>query len=545
MKSIPSVSGKFVDIFNRRILHGTFFVENGIIKSFQKDDRINGPYILPGFVDAHIHIESSMLLPYEFARIALGHGTVATVSDPHEIANVMGMEGVEYMLENAKDAQLKFCFGAPSCVPATRFETSGDLLDEKAVEILLRRPDIFYLSEMMNYPGVLSRDPEVMKKIGHARKYSLPVDGHAPGLRGDEAKRYIEAGISTDHECFTLDEALDKLRFGMKILIREGSAARNFEALHSLLETHPDMCMLCCDDKHPDELLHGHIDEHVKRAVALGYNVFDVLRAACINPVLHYKLPVGLLREGDPADFILVEDLKDFKVLSTVINGKAVYHDNTCFLPLRSHPVINRFNADLKNPDDFAVTAAGDHIRVIEALDGQLITKETKVRAKEKNGRVHADPENDILKMAVVNRYTNSDPSLAFIKNFGLRSGAIASSVAHDSHNIIVVGADDESICRAVNLLVSERGGLVAVDGDKTELLSLPVGGLMSDKDCHVVGNTYHRLHSMAKEMGSPLRAPFMTLSFMALLVIPQLKLSDKGLFDGKNFSFVNLFYKD
>jgi len=542
MKSIQSVSGKYVDILNRKIRSGTFTIEKGIIKSFENDDRIEGPFILPGFVDAHIHIESSMLVPYEFARIALGHGTVATVSDPHEIANVLGMEGVEYMLENAKDAHLKFCFGAPSCVPATGFETSGDMLNEKDVEILLRRPDIFYLSEMMNYPGVLNSDPEVMKKIGHAKKYSLPVDGHAPGLRGDEAKQYIEAGISTDHECFTLDEAHDKLRYGMKILIREGSAARNFEALHPLLKTHPEMCMLCCDDKHPDELLHGHIDEHVKRAVALGYDVFDVLRAACINPVLHYKLPVGLLREGDPADFILVEDLKDFKVLSTVINGKAVYQDNICFLPLRSHPVINRFNADLKHPGDFEVMTAGDHIRVIEALDGQLITNDRIVRVNEKEGRVSADPEKDILKIAVVNRYNNAAPSIAFVKNFGLKSGAIASSVAHDSHNIIVVGADDDSICRAVNLLISERGGLSAVDGEKEEVLSLPVAGLMSDKDCHVVGNTYHRLHSMARDMGSTLRAPFMTLSFMALLVIPQLKLSDKGLFDGKSFSFTSLF---
>ncbi|TAH41624.1 MAG: adenine deaminase [Bacteroidetes bacterium] len=545
LESISSVQGLLVDIFSKKIIPGILHLADGKISGFTEKAGVNGPYILPGFVDAHIHIESSMLVPYEFARIALTHGTVATVSDPHEIANVNGIAGVEYMLENAIGAKLKFCFGAPSCVPATAFESAGDALDSDAVNSLLQRQDIYYLSEMMNYPGVLHKDPEVIKKIELAKKYNLPVDGHAPGLRGIDAKNYIDAGISTDHECFTLDEALEKVAYGMKILIREGSAARNFDALHSLLSSHPEMCMLCCDDKHPDELLLGHIDQHVKRAVALGHNVFDVLKAACVNPVLHYKLPVGLLRMGDPADFILVNDLKDFKVLSTFIDGERVYHDGHCTLPERKHKAINKFKTDKKKALEFEVEAKSKKIRVIEALDGQLITSELHIEARVQNGKVASDPARDILKIAVVNRYDNAKPAVAFIKNFGLKSGAIASTVAHDSHNIIVVGVDDDSICRAVNLLIQEEGGLSVVNAEDTKVLPLPIAGLMSAKTCVEVGTMYSELDSLTKKMGSKLRAPYMTLSFMALLVIPQLKLSDKGLFDGSTFSFANLFIED
>ncbi len=542
MEMISKVTGRYVDLFNRRIVHGTLEIMDGKIVSFTEDDSVDGPYIMPGFIDAHIHIESSMLVPYEFARVALGHGTVATVSDPHEIANVLGISGVEYMLNNAIGAGLKFCFGAPSCVPATHFESAGDILDSLAVEELLKRPDIFYLSEMMNYPGVLGKDSEVLRKIELAKFYNLPVDGHAPGLRGEDVKQYIYAGISTDHECFTLDEALEKISHGMKILIREGSAARNFDALHSLLESHPEFCMLCCDDKHPDELLIGHINKHVERAVALGYNVFDVLRAACINPILHYNLPVGMLRVGDPADFILVDNLTDFRVLTTVIDGNVVYNEEKCLLPLRSHTHINKFSTNLKQVSDFEVLAHKEKIRVIEALDGQLITTEILHPANIQDGKAHADPSKDILKIVVVNRYSNAVPSIAFIKNFGLRSGAIASSVAHDSHNIIAVGADDESICKAVNLLIEQEGGLSVVNGSDVDVLPLPVAGLMSDLDCKTVGEMYSRLDLHSKALGSKLRAPFMTLSFMALLVIPQLKISDKGLFDGSSFNFSDLF---
>ena len=542
MRNIQQISGQVIDVLNRKIMSGTLFIKDGRILRFEEGEAPSNIFIMPGFVDAHIHIESSMLTPYEFARVALKHGTVSTVSDPHEIANVNGMEGVYYMLENAKEAKLKFNFGAPSCVPATSFETSGAILDSKAVEELLMRDDIVYLSEMMNYPGVLFKDPEVIKKIAIAHRLGKPVDGHAPGLRGDDAANYIAAGISTDHECFTLEEALEKVNHGMKILIREGSAARNFEALHPLLKSHPSMCMFCCDDKHPDELLLNHINAHVKRAIDLGYELFDVLNVACVNAVKHYKLNVGLLQPNDPADFIVVNNLKDFHVNMTVINGEVVAENGVCFLAPKKHAIINNFKTSSKIINEFQLRADGENIRVIEALDGQLITRELHEKVKIQNGFAVADAERDLLKMVVVNRYNNSSPSFAFIKNFELKRGAIASSVAHDSHNIIAVGADDESIMRAVNLLIKHTGGLSLVDADLEMSIALPIAGLMSDQDCETIGHAYEKIDKQTKLMGSKLRAPYMTLSFMALLVIPQLKLSDKGLFDGETFKFTGLF---
>ncbi|MFI5219664.1 MAG: adenine deaminase [Bacteroidia bacterium] len=541
-----TLSGNIVDVVNRKICGGELLVDpdksGGKIIRITFNNKNYSTFIMPGFVDAHIHIESSMLTPYEFARIALTHGTVATVSDPHEIANVCGLNGVYYMLENAKDAKLKFHFGAPSCVPATSFETAGAVLNSDDVEELLKRKDIWYLSEMMNYPGVLHGDAEVMKKIALAKKYNKPVDGHAPGLRGADAKKYIEAGITTDHECFTKEEALDKLKHGMKIIIREGSAAKNFEALHDLITEFPELCMLCSDDKHPDDLLLGHINQLAARAVAKGHDVMTVLQCACVNPVKHYGLPVGLLQENDPADFIVVDDLKNFNVLQTYINGELVAEKGRSILLKKTHPLINNFSASKKSENDFEIKATDLQIKVIEALDGQLITKEIKSKVKSQNGLLESDIENDILKITVVNRYSNKKPAVAFIKNFGLKSGAIASTVAHDSHNIIAVGTTDAEICKAVNLLIENKGGLSCVDGNETSVIALPIAGLMSDKSCEEIGKAYSAIDKKVKQLGCKLRSPYMTLSFMALLVIPNLKLSDKGLFDGKEFKFTDLF---
>lgn len=532
-----SVSGKIIDIFNRTTFNGTVEWENGAITGISKTETVPDQYILPGFTDAHIHIESSMLTPHEFARIALTHGTVATVSDPHEIANVCGMDGVYYMLDDARDAKLKFFFGAPSCVPATSFETSGALLGSPEIEKLLSDDRIIYLAEMMNYPGVLSGDEEVIRKIAIAKKFRKPVDGHAPGLRGELAEKYISAGISTDHECFTLEEAMDKLKYGMKILIREGSAAKNFEALHSLITSHTEHVMLCSDDKHPDDLMHGHINQLVKRALMKGHDLYDVLQAACINPVLHYNLPVGMLRKNDAADFIVIEDANSWMVRETYIRGEKVAEHGKSFLPPKKHSLINHFHAAEKKVTDFSFRSDGQKIRVIEAFDGQLITGEIPVNIS-LHENLASDIGNDILKMTVVNRYVDAKPAVAFIKNFGLRRGALAGTVAHDSHNILAAGADDESICRAVNLLIKNKGGLCVIDGNEELLLPLPVAGLMSDQDCFATGAAYSTLDLKAKELGSKLRAPFMTLSFMALLVIPSLKLSDKGLFDVNKFQF-------
>ncbi|WBL25792.1 adenine deaminase [Zunongwangia sp. HGR-M22] len=537
---MKSVKGQLVDIENRRIFPAEVIIENKKIVEIKESKHNEKQFIMPGFIDAHIHIESSMLVPSEFARVATIHGTVATVSDPHEIANVLGIEGVNFMIENGKKVPLKFHFGAPSCVPATTFETAGAVIDSDAIKELMQSPDIFYLAEMMNYPGVLYNDPEVFEKIKWAQHFKKPVDGHAPGLRGKEASTYAKAGITTDHECFTYEEAEEKLALGMKILVREGSAAKNFEALIDLLPEHYENMMFCSDDKHPDDLILGHINQLCQRAVAKGIDVFKVLQTACINPAKHYNLNVGLLKEGNAADFILVENLTDFKVLKTYIDGEVVAENGESHIPSIQFKTPNNFNISEKSIEDFVLKANTENVRVIEALDGELISNEIEAKVVLKNGSLSSNIENDILKISVVNRYENKAPAVAFIKNFGLKKGAIASSVGHDSHNIIAVGTTDEEICNAVNIIIKNKGGICAVDGENQKSLPLPIAGIISNKDGWETGKLYEEIDKMAKDLGSTLKAPFMTLSFMALLVIPDLKLSDKGLFSGKKFEFVN-----
>jgi len=543
-----SLMANVVDVFARSIQPAIISVEDGRIASIapvaEAEADPSLPYALPGFVDAHVHVESSLLVPTEFARLAVVHGTVATVSDPHEIGNVLGVAGVEFMLENAAHSPFKFCFGAPSCVPATPFETAGAEITVADIAKLFENPKIGYLAEMMNWPGVLHRDADVMAKITLAHAAGRPVDGHAPGLRGDDAAHYASAGISTDHECFTAAEARDKLAVGMKILIREGSAARNFDALIELLPEHYPNLMFCSDDKHPDTLNLGHINQLVQRAVALGHDVFQVLRVACVNPVKHYHLPVGLLGEGDPADFVVVKDLINFEVLQTYLDGELVAENGQSRLPIAPIAVVNNFHAQPVRAADFVLPVHSEQatLRVIECFDGQLITARVDLPACIENGLAVVDVGTDVLKLAVINRYQPQvAPALAFIRGFGLKHGALASSVGHDSHNITAVGCDDESLARAVNLVIEAKGGLAAVSPDDREMLvPLPVAGLMSDQPGADVAAAYAAVDALSKELGSPLSAPFMTLSFMALLVIPSLKLSDQGLFDGQQFVFVD-----
>lgn len=546
MSDAFTVTANVVDIPGRRTYPADITVENGRITAITESLADPVTYILPGFVDAHVHVESSMLVPSEFARAAVVHGTVSTVSDPHEIGNVLGVAGVRYMLENAARVPFKFNFGAPSCVPATTFETAGAEITVAEVEELLDDPRIRYLSEMMNFPGILYGDAACHAKVKAAHARNKRVDGHAPGLRGEQAAQYIAAGITTDHECFTKEEALDKLAAGCKISIREGSAARNFDALHTLLGEHPGMTMLCSDDKHPDELLVGHINTLVRRAVENGIDVYDALRAACITPVEHYGLDVGQLRVGDPADFIEVESLSDFNVQRTWIDGQLVAENGTTTIPRVEPQAINNFVPTLITADDIEASAPADsriHLQVIEALDGQLITNRLEFPVQVINEAVHAQLELDILKLVVVNRYYKAPPAIAFIKNFGLKRGAMASSVAHDSHNVIAVGTTDADITEAVNLVMAASGGLSAacVAEGIAEVQPLPVAGLMATGTCEEVGRTYGKLDRLVKSWGSQLRAPYMTLSFMALLVIPALKLSDRGLFDGAKFEFTDL----
>lgn len=537
-----TVSGSIIDVVNGRIFPGTVDVINGKIFRVTEEPVSEKQFILPGLVDAHIHIESSMLIPSEFARLAVIHGTVASVSDPHEIANVLGIDGIRFMIDNGKKVPFKFYFGAPSCVPATLFETAGARLGPAEIGELLSMDEILYLSEMMNFPGVLFEDEEVMAKLALARKYGKPIDGHAPGLSGDDLKKYVNAGISTDHECFTLAEAEEKAALGMKILIREGSAARNFEVLAPLLATVPEKVMFCSDDRHPDDLLRRHINDIARRAIALGYDPVAVIRACTLNPKDHYGLNTGLLQPGDPADLILVDDLQHFNVLETYIEGQQVACNGQTMIPSVDEKPVNNFHARKIKAEELVVKEQGNRIRVMEALEGQLITHEIDVKADIFDGTITSDPGRDLLKIAVLNRYSPSAPAVGFIKNFGLKRGAIASSVAHDSHNIISVGIHDDEIARAVNMLVHTHGGVCCVDGDKTWILPLPFAGLMSEADGFKVAEAYEKIDREARNLGSLLRAPFMTLSFMALLVIPELKLSDKGLFDGKTFGFTSLF---
>lgn len=535
------LKGNIVDVINKRIFKGEVTFKDGKILSIEEKPNNETVYILPGFIDAHIHIESSMLVPSEFAKIAVTHGTVATVSDPHEIANVLGVAGVHFMIENGKQVPFKFNFGAPSCVPATHFESAGAIINADAINTLLQNPDIKYLAEMMNYPGVIHDDNEVLKKIAWAKHYNKPVDGHAPGVVGNDITKYINAGISTDHECFTYNEALEKLEKGMRILIREGSAAKNFEALVDLLPQYYKDIMFCSDDKHPDDLLIGHINQLCARAVAKGIDIFKILQAACVNPVKHYNLDVGLLQVGHNADCIVVQDLKDFKTLQTYVNGVLVYNNGTNLIKTVAFKNLNNFNCNRKTVTDFKVASSAKKIRVIEVLEGQLVTNEIIENANLVDGYLVSNTDADVLKMAVINRYQDKKPALAFIKNFGLKEGAIASSVGHDSHNIIVVGVTDEAICKAVNLIIDNKGGICAVTNTKEAIVKLPIAGIMSDKPCATIGKQYQTLDVMAKTMGCTLNAPYMSLSFMALLVIPSLKLSDKGLFSGASFTFTNL----
>ena len=540
-------SGNIVDIHQNRIFFGEVYWSQGVIGQIRElgpESACHG-YLMPGWVDAHVHIESSMLTPAEFGRIACRHGTVASVSDPHEIANVLGLSGIDFMAQDSHRTPFRIFWGAPSCVPATAFETAGARIGLEELEQLFASGTTHYLSEMMNYPGVLANSPEVIEKLAIAARHSAPVDGHAPGLTGAEAARYAAAGISTDHECATLQEAEDKLRAGMSILIREGSAARNFDALHPLISQWPERVMLCSDDKHPDDLLAGHLNSLITRALALGHDLFTVLRCASLNPVRHYRLPVGLLRVGDFMDAVAVHDLESFSVASTWIKGQQVTAEGQSLLPHLPTKPLNRFAAHTITPEDLSLPVppneSSPRIRVIQALDGELLTPAVVRDARVEQGQLVPDTERDLLLLAVINRYRSALPAVAFIEGFGLQEGALASSVAHDSHNIVAVGTRADEICAAVNAIIREEGGIAVAGSDEVSVLPLPIAGLMSDRDGDSVGQRYQALNQQARAMGSTLRAPFMTLSFMALLVIPELKLSDQGLFDGQRFEFVNL----
>jgi len=536
-----TIKANYVDIENRQIFAAEVKIEGRKIVAVTAIDEVVEDYILPGFIDAHIHIESSMVLPAEFAKVAVLHGTVGTMSDPHEIANIMGIDGVNYMIENSKTVPFNFFFGAPSCVPATSFETAGASIDAAGIEELMQSKDIWYLAEVMNYPAVIHRDAEMMQKVRAAHHVNKPVDGHAPSVTGSDLQQYISAGISTDHECVTYHEGLEKLKSGMKVIIREGSAAKNFDALIPLLNLFPKQIMFCSDDKHPDDLLLGHINQLVLRAINQGHDLYDVLHAACVLPIKHYQLPVGQLKVNDDADFIVINNPKEFKVKQTFIKGNCVAQNQISHIQTKPFHIINQFNCKAITAKQLELKASNNKIKIIETFNRQLITACIVDTVPIVDGILTTNSTKDILKIVVVNRYFDAPPSVAFIKNFGLKEGAIASCIAHDSHNIVAVGVDDESLAQAINLIIESKGGISVAHQHGKDVLPLPVAGIMSNQAVDKVAEGYQSLHNKAKELGCQLDAPFMSLSFMALLVIPALKLSDKGLFDGVSFKLTNL----
>lgn len=542
MKQEFKVKGKIVDVINQTIKGGTVFVLDGKIQKVEYNDQVEGPYILPGFIDSHIHIESSMVTPQYFAKEAVKHGTIGTISDPHEITNVLGDKGLEAMVSDAARVPFKIFYGVPSCVPATPFETSGAVLDSTRVGELIKKKKFYYLAEMMNFPGVINNDPDVMKKIQYALEQNKPVDGHVPGLTGEDLDKYINAGITTDHECGNYEEAVEKISKGMKIQIREGSAARDFDSLYRLIDEYPDHVMLCSDDKHPDDLIKGHINKLVQKGIEKGLDLFNLLKASIVNPVYHYNLPVGLLKEKDPADFIVVNDLKRFEILKTYIDGEEVFNANESAIQITNSDYPNIMNARKIDSSDLRIQSNSRPVKVIHAQDRTLYTSYETTTLNTENGLLNSDPDSDVLKIVVLNRYKPQKPSIGFIKNFGLKNGAIATSVAHDSHNIIAVGVTDEEITQAINKIIDIGGGNVVYDGNEFYSLPLEFGGLMTNKPVNEVSKSYEQLNVLTYKLGCRLDAPFMTLAFMALPVIPELKITDQGLFDVTQFKYTGLF---
>ncbi|MDP4204528.1 MAG: adenine deaminase [Bacteroidota bacterium] len=541
---MKEIKGKILDVFKRKIFSGIIQIKDGKIININECEVDDDCLILPGLIDSHVHIESSMLLPSSFSKLIVPRGTVAVVCDPHEIANVCGEEGIEYMIEDGKRVPLKFFFGVPSCVPATLLEHSGAILNSQTVERLIERDDFYFLAEMMNYPGVINNDEEVIKKIRASQKVNKPIDGHAPDLSGQSLNEYANKGILTDHECSSLEEAVEKINLGMHILIREGSAAKNFEKLYPLISEYPDKVMFCTDDSHPDDLLQkGHIDSLIKRGLKLGLNIFDLIRVSSVNAVLFYKLPVGLLRVGDKADFIVVDNLDDFNIQRSYIDGECVYDSGRLLYTTDENNELNNFQLQSVNIEDIKIKNQNKTVRVIEIEEGQLLTKKSYFKIKSNEEFISADLENDILKVVVVDRYQEkSIPQVGFIKGFGLKKGAFGSSIAHDSHNLIVVGVDDESIYKVLLRLIQNKGGLVVCDEKQIFDLKLKIGGLMSSEEGEVVSQKYAFLNEKIHQQGCILNSPFMTLSFMSLLVIPHLKIGDRGLFDVDKFEFISLF---
>ncbi len=542
-EGVETISGVLIVPQEKRMFGARILIRDGKIVDIMEDGAVNGPCILPGFVDSHVHIESSMLIPSGFAHMAVQHGTVAVVTDPHEVANVAGEAGIRFMIDNAKSVPMKFFFGLPSCVPASPMEKSGAVITSVDVERMIQDEDFYFLAEMMNFPGVIFNDPEVVNKLISTKRVGKPIDGHAPGLEGVDLEKYVFAGITTDHECSTLQEAIKKIELGQKIQIREGSAAKNFENLSPLIKNHSDSIMFCTDDCHPDYLSEGHINKIVSRAIAKGYDLYDVLKVSCVNPVKHYNLPVGQLRVGDDADFIVTNDIKEFKITTTYIKGVKVFDKGEVLFPLKSVPEPEyTFRNDLP-PEGLDIVAQTSKVNVIQAIDGELITKWSVENIwVDSNMSLPSNIEKDLLKIVLLDRYSDTPPAIAFIRGFGIKVGALGASIAHDSHHIIAIGCDDISIRSALEWLIDNKGGICYANKESVTGLRLPYFGLMTDMAGEMVKKEYIMLNNLLRSAGCTLHSPFMTASFMALTVIPELKINHNGLFDVIKFKSVPLF---
>lgn len=561
-----------LDVITDSIYPARISVEGGFFKEIVpiviNDDSeldISG-IILPGFIDSHIHIESTMLTPAQFAKLAVRFGTTSVVCDPHEIANVAGTDGIDFMIENSKSVPFNFYFSIPSCVPATCFETSGAILDSETIGELLKKDEAVALGEMMNFPGVINGDGEVLAKLEKAKELGKPIDGHAPLLSGKDLDKYIAEHISTDHECSNFAEAIEKKEKGMKIMVREGSSAKNMEALfdfsdrldywknhesfgkmpNEVLEKRihlPIFDFIVSDDKHTTDLIKGHLNESIKKAIGLEISPISAIEMVTVNPSTHYNLNTGAIVKGMQADYVVVDNLNDLNILKTYVAGKCVFDGENVLFDVEETEFKNTFDVSKKGFEDFEISCdePSADVNVIRCFNGELITEAESATLETKNGFVQPDLEEDILKIAVVERYGGNSIANGFITGFNLKKGAIASSVAHDSHNIVVVGTNSEDMANAVNCLIDNEGGFAIVDGDFEDSLALPIAGLMTNEDSHEVAEKLEKLHKTAADFGCKLDSPFMTMSFMALLVIPAIKISDKGLFDCINFEFIDV----
>jgi adenine deaminase len=544
--------GRIVNVFSGEIYRADVAIHKGTIAGLgeykgKKSIDVASKLILPGLIDSHVHLESSMLTPAEFAKAVLPNGTTAVVADPHEIANVLGEKGITYILKASEDLPLDFYFMLPSCVPATPLETSGARLKTADLLPFLKHGRVLGLAEMMNYPGVLSGDAEVLQKL---RSFSGQIiDGHAPGLSGKDLSAYVGTGITSDHECTSADEAREKMRLGMTIFIREGSAAKDMEALlPAVTVANSRFFCFATDDFQPGDLKNGSINELVKKAIRLGLDPMTAVRMATINPARHFGLKrKGAVLPGYDADLVIIDSFDDFGVVMVFKQGKLVAKSDTCVIPCKSsHHEQTKRTVRIRpiTEQDIRIKAKTGHARVIELIPDQIETKHSVLPVSAQSGFVFSDTERDILKLMVIERHkATGNIGLGLVKGFGLRSGAIAGTVAHDSHNIIAAGVSDDDILVAVSEIRKLQGGLVVVHNKKVLAeIPLPVAGLMSDKPLSYVVEKLSEIEVAVKELGVKIKHPFGILSFLALPVIPELKLTDKGLVDVNQFKFVDLF---